>query len=96
MMILDKKRYNWYKNIRLKIPYIFEGKKRNYIPDFIVNDKYILEVKGSNDKPELPFKFKSAKTYVHDNDMKFHVISYNTIRKHIDWNKVKNYHKNNK
>jgi hypothetical protein len=95
MMWLDITFGKWYKNTKLRIPYIFEGKNRKYIPDFIVQSNYpitILEIKGSNDKPELPFKFEAAEKYCKENKMEFTTMSYQTIRSLIDWNKVKEYH----
>ena len=92
MMILDRKNKSWIKNTKLRIPYIFEGKNRKYIPDFIVNSIIVMEIKGSNDKPELPFKCEAAKEYCKENNMKFLLIGYDEIRKLIDWNLVKKYH----
>jgi hypothetical protein len=99
MMHLDNKKMKWIKNTKLRIPYLFENKNRNYIPDFIVNyidfPSMIMEIKGSNDKPELPLKFEAAKKYCKENNMTFVVVSYKDVKELIDWNKVKEYHYKN-
>lgn len=96
MLILDKNNQKWIKNTSLRIPYIFESKNRKYIPDFIVNENLILEIKGSNDKPELPYKCEAAIKYCKENNMKFKLISYDEIKKSIDWSEVRKYHNENK
>ena len=35
MIYYDKNNYKWIKNTKLRIPYTYNGVKRNYIPDFI-------------------------------------------------------------
>jgi hypothetical protein len=98
MMSLDERDMRWKKNTKLRIPYIFEGKTRNYIPDFIIEkEEYfkatILEIKGSNDKPELPFKCEAAEEYCAAHNMNFRLIPYDEVRKLIDWKLVQEYHK---
>jgi hypothetical protein len=101
MLFLDEKDIiKWRKNTTLRIPYLFENKERKYIPDFILEgSKFfpaaILEIKGSNDKPELPFKIEAAKNYCKEHEMEFSLLPYDEVRKLIDWNKVREYHKNN-
>jgi hypothetical protein len=99
MMHLDEHRMKWHKNSKLRISYIFEGKARKYIPDFLITgtwyadfDPFVLEIKGSNDKPELPFKCEAAEKYCKENKMLFLVISYYDLKQLVDWNKVKEYH----
>ena len=94
MIYYDNSNINWIKNTKLRIPYIFENKKRNYIPDFILSNVKIIEIKGSNDKPELPFKCDAAINYCQNNNMVFELISYDDVKKLIDWNIVKTYHFN--
>lgn len=99
MMHFDSMSLDWIKNTKLRISYIFEGKSRKYIPDFIVEgDKYealgpfVYEIKGSNDKPELPFKIQAARIYCKENNMNFVLISYAEVKKLVDWSKVREYH----
>lgn len=90
----------WCKNTKLRIPYKFEGKDRKYIPDFIVSTLYgnefvpfmIYEIKGSNDKPELPFKCEAAEKYCREHDIEFVLLPYSQVRVMVDWLKVKEYH----
>jgi hypothetical protein len=101
MMYLDKCNFGWEKNTTLRIPYVFEGKNRNYIPDFVIDGNeffpaLILEIKGSNDKPELPFKSEAAEKYCKENNMSFSLLPYARVRRLINWNKVQEYHNKNK
>lgn len=98
MMWFDETGRPWRKNAKLRIPYVFEGKQRNYIPDFIkeaepFEEGYILEIKGSNDKPELPFKIKAAEKYCKEQGIEFRLLSYDAVRILIDWKLVQEYHK---
>jgi hypothetical protein len=98
MMYLDTGGTEWKKNTTLRIPYEFEGKQRKYIPDFILEaDKFtpavIIEIKGSNDKPELPYKIEAAYEYCKHNRMMFSLMPYDEVRKLIDWKLVQEYHK---
>jgi len=95
MMYMDDNDLKWEKNTKFRIPYLFEGKQRNYIPDFFIDEvdrRIILEIKGSDDKPELPFKCKAAKKYCEENEMYFQLMPYALVRELVNWNKVKEYH----
>ena len=67
----------------IKIPYIYKGSQRNYIPDFLVktkNQEYILiEVKPHNQVNLLvnKLKFKATEEYLkrHNKDIKFKIIT---------------------
>jgi len=93
MMHLDKIKAYWIKNTKLRIPYIFEGKERKYIPDFIIDGITISEIKGSNDKPELPFKVRAAVKYCRENGLLYELIPWDKIKTFIDWEIVRAYHK---
>lgn len=101
MMYFDKNNYAWKKNTSLRIPYLFEGKERKYIPDFLVETngrnipRMMVEIKGSNDKPELPFKCEAAEKYCFEHTMFYVLISYEQIREAVDWKEVQDYHNNN-
>jgi hypothetical protein len=98
MMHFDSMSFIWQKNTALRIPYLFEGKIRHYIPDFIVKERdrtSIIEIKGSNDKPELPFKCKAAEDYCKENNMRFALVPYLEVKALVDWNKVREYHYTN-
>jgi hypothetical protein len=95
MMIFDRKELKWIKNTKLRISYVFEKKQRKYIPDFIIDNHIIIEIKGSNDKPELPFKIEAARKYCMMNNMSYELISYDEIKQQIDWNIPKKYHYDN-
>ena len=58
----------------IKIQYVDkDGKVRNYIPDFIVNDDLIIEVKPKKMEPlwDNPEKLKAGIEYCEKNTMKF-------------------------
>ena len=98
MMYFETTPLRWQKNTKLRIPYVFEGKNRNYIPDFIITARkdapaQLLEIKGSNDKPELPFKCAAAEEYCKKCGMEFKLIPYDEVRNFIDWKLVQEYHK---
>ena len=98
MLIFDKNEDVWRKNISLKIPYEYEGKHRSYIPDFILgeDEKVVIEVKGSMDRPEVPTKFAAAEKWCEEHGKTFKLVSYENIRELIDWQDVKTYHMDNK
>jgi len=98
MMYLDNGGLGWVKNTKLRIPYIFEGKQRKYISDFILDPfgrlipGAILEIKGSNDKPELPFKIEAAEQYCKNNGLSYLLMPYDEVRKLVNWKDVQEYH----
>jgi len=97
MLIFDKNNDTWRKNVVVRIPYTYDGKARNYIPDFILgsDEKIVIEVKGSMDKPEIPTKFAAAEEWCKDRGKTFKLISYEDIKKLIDWADVRTYHMSN-
>jgi len=96
MMILDRNEKQWKKNTKIRIPYVFENKNRKYIPDFLVLPNLIIEIKGSNDKPEIEAKCKAAVEFCKKLGLVYAFIPYDVIRNDINWNLVKEYHSKNK
>jgi len=98
MLIFDRNEDVWKKNISVKIPYEYEGKNRNYIPDFILgaDEKVVIEVKGSMDRPEIPTKFAAAEKWCEERGKTFKLVSYEDIRELIDWKDVRTYHMDNR
>lgn len=68
----------WTKNHKIKIPYTDpNGVSRNYIPDFLINNHLIEEVKPTKllTKHNNPLKFKAAEDYCKNNNLEFKIIT---------------------
>lgn len=71
MKQLDGMGVSWTKKHNIIIKYIdVDGKKRNYIPDFFIDDKIIEEIKGYITKTDIQ-KSKYAKKFCKDNNMTY-------------------------
>ena len=59
--------------IQFKIPYVFNNTNRNYFPDFIVNNKYIIEIKPKKlfDSYQNSQKTLYAKKFCEKNNLIF-------------------------
>lgn len=68
---------------KYKIPYEIDGVKKNYFPDFIINNKYIVECKPKklNLTNINQTKFKFAKKYCDDNGFIFKTRDIPKIKK---------------
>ena len=55
----------------------YAGQTRNYFPDFILNDKYLVEVKPKklHDTPKILAKTKAARLFCEKNNLKFKIIA---------------------
>ncbi len=63
----------------MAIPYVWNNKNRNYYPDFLINDKHLVEVKSSyikNSQPEFNAKMTAALLYSSQNNLAFHYIEF--------------------
>lgn len=72
----------------LKLPYIhYNGQERTYSPDYIVNEKYLVEVKPIKlqNTPLNILKFNSGKKYSQENNLKFKVCDWGVVyQKELD------------
>lgn len=71
-------------NNKYKISYLdFNKTKRNYYPDYIVNDLYLIEVKPKqlHNVYEVNEKKKFAKEFCKKNNLKYKLIDYGIIEK---------------
>lgn len=68
-----------------KIQYTFNDKERNYFADYIINNKYLIEVKPKKlwNTPQNAAKFKAAREYCKNNKLIFKVIDPGRISKEI-------------
>lgn len=62
--------YGRIKRCNLSIPYVFKNKHHRYYPDFILDDKYIIEIKGRKDEIN-DIKKDFAIKYINDNNLNF-------------------------
>jgi hypothetical protein len=69
----------------LRIKYLsYTGNERTYSPDYVVDDKYLVEVKPLrlHDTPLNALKFESAKKYCDENNLKFKVLDFGIVYQH--------------
>jgi len=67
---------------KIKIKYLsYNGNERTYSPDYIIDDKYLVEVKPLrlHNTPLNTLKFESAKKYCDENNLKFKVLDFGII-----------------
>lgn len=74
---------SWWEHEPMRIPYVFEGKERNYVPDFIVRyadgRKEMQEVGRKTVKEGLPrnqAKIESARLFCESRGWTFRVVSF--------------------
>jgi hypothetical protein len=63
---------------KYKIPYVdYEGIKRNYFPDFVINGNKIIEIKPSTliNSPKVLNKIEGVKKYCKENNYTFEIIT---------------------
>jgi len=80
---------------RFSIPYIdWEGTNRNYFPDFLIEDKYVVEIKPKKlwNSPSILAKRKSAELWCIDNGYKYKIVEPKILTE----SKILNLHKNGK
>lgn len=88
-------KYKSAENIRIKYEK-YDGTERTYSPDFIVNEKYLVEVKPKRlfKTPLNLLKSKAAKKYCKENNLKYKILDFdivykNKLKKLINDNKIK-------
>lgn len=67
---------------KIRIKYLsYTGNERTYSPDYVVDDKYLVEVKPQklHTTPLNVLKFESAKKYCKENNLKFKVLDFGII-----------------
>jgi hypothetical protein len=69
----------------IRIKYMINGRDRNYIPDFIVNDKYLIEIKPKKliNTPVVLLKKSAAISYCYEHNLIYKIISPNIINFNI-------------
>lgn len=82
---------------KFAIPYIdWEGVNKNYFPDFLIEDKYVVEIKPKKlwNSPVILAKRKSAEIWCEDRGYKYKIVepvllTFNEIKKLHDNNDIK-------
>ena len=78
MKQLDESGIIWTKKHKIRIPYVNKlGQKRNYVPDFLVNNTILEEVKPKSlvDKDNNPEKMLAAREYCKNNNLEYKVLT---------------------
>lgn len=83
-MILTIERFNinWQDAEKIKIPYInYKGITRNYFPDFLLNNKYLIEIKPHRliNSIDVLAKKEAAINYCKNNNLIYKIISPNIL-----------------
>lgn len=69
---LEDGNYTWTKKHKIRIPYINnKGRETFYIPDFLIDNMIIEEIKGWN-RPNTILKVAAALKYCLENNLKYH------------------------
>jgi hypothetical protein len=73
--ILERFNLDWKSAESIKIKYSFYGKDRTYCPDFIINSKYLIEIKPRRlwNTPNIIEKRKAAELYCKENNLIFKI-----------------------
>lgn len=76
---IERFNFKWQtlENKKHAIPYInYEGTKRNYFPDFLLNDKYIIEIKPKKlwSSIDVLSKSNAAELYCSSKSLKYKII----------------------
>lgn len=88
MIELDKDFFveKWTKKHNIKIPYIYGNKICNFVPDFLINNDVLEEVKGYDKKGE--FKKAAMKKYCNENNLQFSWKQQNEFKNYKSWLKT--------
>lgn len=73
---------------KIRVKYLsYTGNDRTYTPDFIISDKFLVEVKPIKlqNTPLNLLKFESARKYCNENNLKFKVLDFGIVyQKQLD------------
>ena len=78
MILLDNDpiTITWTKRHKIKIKYIIDDKIKHYVPDFLINNNIIEEVKGYENKQIQESKFSALIDFCAINNLKNRIIKY--------------------
>lgn len=75
--VLEKEGLEWKSAESIRIPYInYDGNNRTYSPDFLVDNKYLVEIKPIrlHNTPLIKLKTECAIKYCSENNLEFQII----------------------
>lgn len=67
---------------KIRVKYLsYTGNERTYSPDYIIDNKYLVEIKPQklHNTPLNTLKFESAKKYCSENNFKFKVLDFGIV-----------------
>jgi hypothetical protein len=85
--VIEKNNYKWSSGDKISIKYVnFDGKQRTYRPDFIIENKTLIEIKPKRlmKSPENILKKKAAIKYCNKKGLNYKMIDI----KQISFNKT--------
>ena len=88
---LEKNDLKWQTAEKIKIKYInYDGAERTYSPDFIVENKFLVEIKPEklHNSPNVQIKKKAEEEYCLTKKLQYSIVDV----KDIDFNKIKELH----
>lgn len=82
-LFFEESNIKFTKKHHLRIYYNFEGKKHYYVPDILINNKILEEIKPSFKlkDPQTKAKIKAGKRFCKKNNLKFRIITEKEIGK---------------
>jgi len=92
MIQLDELKLDWTKNHGIRIPYFYNGSNHKYTPDFLVDNKFLEEVKPNTliNLDINKIKCEQALIYCNNNHLIYRYITEDDINNYLD--KAKVYH----
>lgn len=79
MLDMDENVISWTKRHGIKIPYILNGIQKYYVPDFLINNSIIEELKGYEEQNKKMAKLTILKSYCKNNNFKCNILTYQNI-----------------
>lgn len=82
ILVIERFNFKWNNAENIKIKYInFKNINRNYFPDFLLNNKYLIEIKPKNlfNSIDVIFKKEAAIEYCNNNNLIYKLISPNIL-----------------
>lgn len=79
MLDADKNVNYWTKRHGIKIPYMLNGIQKHYVPDFLINNSIVEELKGYEEQDKKMAKLTILKSYCDNNNFKCNILTYQDI-----------------
>lgn len=79
ILYMEENNIEWKSAENIRIPYVnYDGSERTYSPDFLVEDKKIVEIKPKKliNSPLVKLKTEALAKYCEENDLEYDVIDF--------------------